>query len=562
MILPIPCPGLTPGASEIRRLAYDLPKRISVHAYKTDTLCVWIVFAGGTGTGKSTLFNAACGRPLSGTGVERPRTGGPIASASRECLSEKGFPLMSVRIEHKPHEEVLHGPATGAPGELLVLEHEGEDWGGVVMVDTPDLDSVRAENRRSAEDVGLLSDAIVFVSSQEKYSDEVPYRFLQAMAREGKEIFFVLNKAHGEWAKSDLAESFRVQGVMLPEDRIWFLPYFPAEPARRMARDPSCRDFVKALSETVSEGNRLKLRERQRSARAEDLKGRIDRLLELLGEEEQAARRWLERLAGLYENACEDLIMEEKERFASTSREYLRKEIRRLFARYDVLGGPRRVIKKALWAPLRMLGLRKTAAETTSEEALERIRERIDLTPVEAAVEKFNLAVLEELSPTEGNAALFEKMHRPEIRLTDEEIRSTVIEEQKRLAEWLEDTFKELSKDTPKSRKWGIYSTATLWGVLIVSFETAVGGGFTVLDAALDSVLAPFVTRGAVELFAYREIRRVAKELASRYQRALLSVLDEQRDRYEKCMASLLPSPEVLARLKRARREVSEWGHP
>ena len=107
MIPPIPCPGLTPGASEIRRLAHDLPKRISVHAYKTDTLCVWIVFAGGTGTGKSTLFNAACGRPLSGTGVERPRTGGPIAFASRECLSEKGFPRMSVRIERKPHEEVL-----------------------------------------------------------------------------------------------------------------------------------------------------------------------------------------------------------------------------------------------------------------------------------------------------------------------------------------------------------------------------------------------------------------------------------------------------------------------
>ena len=89
-----------------------------------------------------------------------------------------------------------------------------------------------------------------------------------------------------------------------------------------------------------------------------------------------------------------------------------------------------------------------------------------------------------------------------------------------------------------------------LWGVLILSFEVIVGGGFTVLDAALDSVIAPFVTKGTVELFASREIRKIARELAQRYEEGLLSVIVEQKKRYQDCLTALLPPEETMEALR------------
>ena len=134
--------------------------------------------------------------------------------------------------------------------------------------------------------------------------------------------------------------------------------------------------------------------------------------------------------------------------------------------------------------------------------------------------------------------------------MNDKEIKRRAWEEQDQMAAWLEETFNKLSQGIPKTKEWGIYSTSILWGILILSFETVVGGGFTVVDAALDTALAPFVTKGAVELFAYHEIQKVAKELAKRYQEGLISVVRQQRDRYEHCIKAQITPLEDLEALR------------
>jgi hypothetical protein len=77
-----------------------------------------------------------------------------------------------------------------------------------------------------------------------------------------------------------------------------------------------------------------------------------------------------------------------------------------------------------------------------------------------------------------------------------------------------------------------------------------VGGGFSVLDAVLDSALAPFVTKGAVEIFAYREIQKVARKLAKRYQQGLLSVVNHQLNRYQQCLESLMVPQDTVESLR------------
>jgi hypothetical protein len=193
----------------------------------------------------------------------------------------------------------------------------------------------------------------------------------------------------------------------------------------------------------------------------------------------------------------------------------------------------------------------KARTHKGQQEALSRVRGKIAFTPIMRSVDHLNHQVLALLSPKGPSSPLYHALRQTAVMLTEDEIRTKILTEQDMLDRWLEGRFQRLAHDLPKRKKWGIYSTSILWGMMILSFEVIVGGGFTVLDAALDSVIAPFVTKGAVELFASREIRKVARELAQRYEQGILSIIVEQKTRYENCLKALLPEQEALDELIR-----------
>ena len=555
----IKCPGLTIGAGEIYRLAEDLPKRLAVFYYKQSIPSLWVVFVGGTGTGKSTLFNAFCGMSLSETGVERPKTCGPIIFTHRNCPIEKGFPLKGIQIQRQSSKDVSSKAASGQPGHLLILEHDREEWAHLVVVDTPDLDSVEDVNRRIAQDLFLLSDTAVFVTSQEKYADEIPFQLLLRISQEKKPYFFILNKARDDFAKEEITSTLESRGISLRKERMWSIPLSPSNPFQWIPEYSKFRDFTNDLNREFSPGKIDEFREKQHSGRAENLRLQVVKLMGLMKKEKQAAQQWLDQLDSLYQKISEELIKDQKERFTEESRGYLQTEIRKLFKKYDVLARPRRFVKEILLTPFRFLGFRSKGEQGLHKKGLLKVRQKIDLTPVQMSILKFNRLVLEKLSPSDDTTPLFAKLREPGVLMNDKEIKRRVWEEQDQMAAWLEETFNKLSQGIPKTKEWGIYSTSILWGILILSFETVVGGGFTVVDAALDTALAPFVTKGAVELFAYHEIQKVAKELAKRYQEGLISVVRQQRDRYEHCVKSLTTPLEDLEALKNSVHPVNEY---
>jgi hypothetical protein len=530
-------PGLTKSSSEIPSLARSLRKRLDILKYKQEMRCLWVVFLGGTGTGKSTLFNALCGAPLSETGVERPKTFGPIVYAAKGCPVEKDFPFPGKELCKEASKGGGSKSATGAAGCLMILEHARSEFSHLVLVDTPDLDSVEFDNRQIAEDFFLLSDAVIFVTSQEKYADEVPHRFLLRVLEAQRPFFVLFNKAD-EKLGEELSQA---------KDRLWVIPYVPANPLQLISQDPSFLRFKSCFEKELASSQTERLRAELLSERAAETREMVSRLLQLLQEEEREAEAWRTALRAHCDKICAHFIREQEEGFSQKSREFIQREIRKLFSKYDVLAKPRQIVREILLTPLRFIGVLR---EQDHRESLLRVRQRIDLTPVQTAVERFNAVVLKELSPKEPGSPLFESMRGPGVALTAEEIRSLVFQEEERLEHWLEDQFETLSKGIPWAKKWGIYSTSILWGILVIAFEIAVGGGFSILDAALDSAIAPFVTKGAVELFAYHEIRKVARELARRYQEGLLSVMKEQEKRYETCLDSLLTAKEVVAELR------------
>ena len=545
-------------AEGLARSVEEVSKRWAVLKYEAPRPCIWIVFIGGTGTGKSTVFNTLCGLPLSQTGIERPKTRGPIVYAYRGMFLEQGVPIPGVRVKKAPPDASKEKRLTGQAGEILIVEHDRKETSHWILVDTPDLDSLEHEHRQMADDLYLMSDVVVFVTSQEKYADGVPYEFLQTIQKDGKPFFFILNKAGVEMNPEDLSFAFKDHDIRMPEDRFWLFSYLSSAAPEMLPEGGDFCDFATAFSRTLSQEAMPHVLREERERKAQILGERLDKLLGALKKEQQVSEQWLAELDRLFQESCDAFVQGRQEKFSEESRAYLQSEIRSLFDKYDVLARPRRMVTQIISTPLRLLGFRKKPdARKTREEALAKLREKVDLSPVNRMLDRFNRNVLEHLSPADHGSPLYQALRKPDILIEEGEVKERIWKEQERLLAWLQDTFESLSQGIPKHKEWGIYSTSVLWGIFILSLEAAIGGGLGFLDAAVDSLLAPFVTKGAVELFAYGELQKVARELAERYQQGLLSVIQEQRDRYRGNLESLCTPQEAMTNLEAIRKAVS-----
>lgn len=551
-------PGLGNHPAEIPGLAADLVKETAIFVYKQDHPLLWVTLLGGTGTGKSTLFNALCGRPISRTGMERPKTQGPVAFAHYNELIEEAFPLTAIRVHRHPAESDHFGPILGTGGVLTVVGHDQPDRSGWVLVDSPDLDSIASAHREISRDLYLLSDAVIFVTSQEKYADEVPSQLLKRVIHDKKPCFLLLNKVQNRTAQADWMTIARNRGISIPPDRIWTIDYASHDALDGVAGQTGFRGFASTLSDILSDTRQSSFRQGRLENHARHLGEGMDALVQLLKEEEAASRNWLERLDRLFQQTSQALIQTERGRFTQKNRAYLSAEIRRLFAQYDLLAKPRRMIKEILLLPLRFMGYGKHPDKDDRKQAFLRLKQKVDLSAVEAAVELFNRSVFENLLPRADTSPLGNKLREPGMVFGYEEIREHTLEEHERLTAWLEDRFKALSQGLPKGKKWGIYSASILWGILLLSLETAIGGGFTVLDALLDSALAPFITKGTVELFAFQEIQKTVRELSVRYRKVLLTALARQHTQYRHGILSVATQPETIECLSEYRKFLSD----
>ena len=65
---------------------------------------------------------------------------------------------------------------------------------GLAIVDSPDLDSVRGENREIAAELLEAADLWIFVTTPSRYGDRLPWDALRAGAERGASIAIVLNR--------------------------------------------------------------------------------------------------------------------------------------------------------------------------------------------------------------------------------------------------------------------------------------------------------------------------------------------------------------------------------
>jgi GTP-binding protein EngB required for normal cell division len=178
-----------------------------------------VTLAGGTGSGKSSLFNAICGLELSPVGVRRPMT-----SQAHACVwgLDGAGPLLDwLDVDKRfryARASALDGSGGGAPGT-------GADGSlqGLVLLDLPDHDSIRAAHRAEVDRFVTIADLLVWVVDPQKYADASLHRnYIVPYARHAGVTLIVLNqvdKLQGEEVEdcvSDLRRLLEAEGLHDP----------------------------------------------------------------------------------------------------------------------------------------------------------------------------------------------------------------------------------------------------------------------------------------------------------------------------------------------------------
>jgi len=136
-------------------------------------------FFGATGSGKSSLFNAVSGAEIATAAARRPTTSEPLAGIWGVEGSDALLDWLEVRRRHH---------AAAVPGFA-------DETTGLILLDLPDFDSTRAENREIVQRMVGLVDVLVWVLDPQKYADAAVHNdFLAPLASHAAVTLVVLNQ--------------------------------------------------------------------------------------------------------------------------------------------------------------------------------------------------------------------------------------------------------------------------------------------------------------------------------------------------------------------------------
>jgi GTP-binding protein EngB required for normal cell division len=141
-----------------------------------------VALAGGTGSGKSSLFNKVAGADFSTVGVTRPVTAEAHACVWGEAGSRAILDWLKV-------------PARYRYSRASELDGGEGDLAGLVLLDMPDHDSVMNLAGTRVEELVSMADVMIWVLDPQKYADAAVHRrFLVPMAGHAAVIAVVLNQ--------------------------------------------------------------------------------------------------------------------------------------------------------------------------------------------------------------------------------------------------------------------------------------------------------------------------------------------------------------------------------
>jgi hypothetical protein len=186
--------------------------------------CLVAAVAGGTNTGKSTVFNLLLGRDISPVRNTAAATSRPVLAGNQEryeqCLAGRLMPEFLPQPLAHPEAVVRSSSATETLFAVLAEDLPSR----LVLLDTPDVDSIDRQNWEVADHIRAAGDVLIAILTGEKYKDERVVQFFQHARQAGRVILPVMNKANPgtdfQIAREQLAEFAQDVGL---EDPVCFV---------------------------------------------------------------------------------------------------------------------------------------------------------------------------------------------------------------------------------------------------------------------------------------------------------------------------------------------------
>lgn len=174
--------------------------------------CLIATVTGGTNTGKSTVFNLLLGSVISPAIPTAAATARPVIAANdkraRQCLEGMLMP----EFESRRLLRAADATARDAAPNTLYVAHVETLPDRLVLLDTPDVDSIERSHWSVAEHIRAAGDVLIAVLTPEKYKDDRVVQFFRHGLASGRLVVPVMNKANP-------AEEFDVARRQLAEFR-------------------------------------------------------------------------------------------------------------------------------------------------------------------------------------------------------------------------------------------------------------------------------------------------------------------------------------------------------
>ena len=190
-------------AEELLARAGDRMRMSSAHTI--------VVLAGGTGSGKSSLFNRLAGADFSAVGVTRP-----VTKEAHACVwGDEGSGALL---------DWLAVPRRNRYSRASALDSGEDDLAGLLLLDLPDHDSVMTRSSGVVDRLVTLADVMIWVLDPQKYADAAVHRrFLVPLAGHSDVLAVVLNQ-------SDLLETAQIDDCLADLRRLLDMESLPEVP--------------------------------------------------------------------------------------------------------------------------------------------------------------------------------------------------------------------------------------------------------------------------------------------------------------------------------------------
>ncbi len=502
-----------------RLLDLTLTRR-QLHQKAHGIVCVF----GPTGVGKSTLFNIMAGALVSPAGAVRPFTSQPVAVGTQAAVEACEQDVWLSQSEPPLRFETLPELALGREDLLLI--------------DTPDFDSVEIQNRRIAEWIFLRADFLIVVATPEKYGDASLWEMVDRFQPLGTIGGVLFNKSDSEVSLVDFRSDVASKG--LPEPMVVERsPEFKEEGIAHPNILGACKRLIVPLRELESWRTSL-----QKSVYTEEKRVRDQVVSPWLRQTREIFRDLASRVAK-FEASLPRRIEEE---LALELDSALRKELELIFQRevqrIDILRGPREWIG----APVRWLTqwVSKPRSDKRELESTTEWLERIYTPKYEEFVLNLVLELEELVSRTQSQA------HNPLPQLTipEEPIEST----KGRLGEAfreLEATIRaettKIAEGLPLAGKVSFYGSQILFHSMFTAVCLKTGGLLSPAELATQSLISPFIAKVLGNYVSSQEASTVEDRLRKSFESSILEsiepILEPIRGQLE-LLQSLIPAAE------------------